>query len=376
MVGLLRKAVCGTREAPQSWQMHVTEILHSLGFKAGKANPCVFRHEGRDLAVTVHVDDFLVAGLPQDLKWLKEGFDEHFESKSVILGDGPGEVKSAKYPGRILNWGPDGISYEHDPRHVETILIDLGMIDCNGVDKPGVKDAPSDDDPKLSSGESTKMRKVIATMNYISKDRMDLGYAVKECTRGMSSPTERTVRLVKRVGRHLRKHPRMINFYKWQEEPSGFVTYTGSDWAGCVATRRSASGGIIMRDSHVIKHWSRTQSGIALSSGEAELYALVKGSAETIGAKQLAAEMMLTQTGTLCPDSSAAKGTVSRIGSGRLKHIVANHLRVQEKCADGRLVYRKVPRGVNPSDCLTHYWESASALRHFAIYSVSQQRSV
>jgi hypothetical protein len=247
------------------------------------------------------------------------------------------------------------------------------MIDCKGVDSPGVKDAPSDDDPKLNGAESTKMRKVIATMNYISQDRMDLGYSVKETTRGMSAPTERTVRMVKRVGRYLKKHPRMVNFYKWQEEPSGFVTYTDSDWAGCVATRRSTSGGIIMRGSHVIKHWSRTQIPIALSSGEAELYALVKGSTETIGAKQLATDMMMSQTGTLCTDSSAAKGTVSRIGSGRMKHIDANYLWVQEKCANGSLVYRKVPRDDNPSDCLTHYWESASALRHFAICSVSQQ---
>ena len=78
----------------------------------------------------------------------------------------------------------------------------------------------------------------------------------------------------------------------------------------------------------------------------------------------------LVQTGTLCTDSSAAKGTVSRIGSGRMKHVEANHLWIQEKCANGSLIFNKIPRDENPSDCLTHYWVPASAQKHFRRCSV------
>ena len=92
-----------------------------------------------------------------------------------------------------------------------------------------------------------------------------------------------------------------------------------------------------MRGQHVIKHWSKTQSGIALSSGEAELYAPVKASIETLGMARLIKEMGIVQTGSLYTDSSAAKGTVSRIGSGRLKHVETNLFWVQEKAARGEL---------------------------------------
>ena len=55
------------------------------------------------------------------------------------------------------------------------------------------------------------------------------------------------------------------------------MLYTDSDWAGDKETRRSTSGGCLMLGQHVISHWSKSQSNIALSSGEAELNAAVKG---------------------------------------------------------------------------------------------------
>ena len=45
-------------------------------------------------------------------------------------------------------------------------------------------------------------------------------------------------------------------------------------------TRRSTSGGLIMLGNHMIKFWSSSQPVIALSSGEAEFYALVKSATQ------------------------------------------------------------------------------------------------
>ena len=125
-----------------------------------------------------------------------------------------------------------------------------------------------------------------------------------------------------------------------------------------------------MRGKHLIKHWSRTQTCVALSSGEAELYAIAKGSTETLGLIQVAKEMGVEQSGAICTDSSAAKGTVSRSGGGRLKHISVNHLWVQEKSQRGELAFRKIPRNDNPSDALTHYWETNSGVKHFLACNV------
>eukprot|EP00969_Alexandrium_andersonii_P021596 945476-Alexandrium_andersonii.AAC.1 len=47
--------------------------------------------------------------------------------------------------------------------------------------------------------------------------------------------------------------------------------YVDTDFAGRLRARRSTCGGVCVRGAHAIKHWSTTQTTIALSSGEAEL---------------------------------------------------------------------------------------------------------
>ena len=62
---------------------------------------------------------------------------------------------------------------------------------------------------------------------------------------------------------------------------------TDSDWAGDINNRSSTSGGFSMRGNHVLYHWSKLQATIALSSGEAEVNASVKGIRELIGVHEL-----------------------------------------------------------------------------------------
>ena len=70
--------------------------------------------------------------------------------------------------------------------------------------------------------------------------------------------------------------------YCWQVADHIDV-YSDTDWAGCIRTRKSTSGGCVMLGSHLIKAWSSTQSSIFLSSGEAEFYGVVKASGVGLG---------------------------------------------------------------------------------------------
>ena len=62
---------------------------------------------------------------------------------------------------------------------------------------------------------------------------------------------------------------------------------TDSDYAGCRVTRKSTPGGVGQLGYHMIKRWSRMQGVVALSVGEAEYYALVKGACEGLGIQGL-----------------------------------------------------------------------------------------
>ena len=75
------------------------------------------------------------------------------------------------------------------------------------------------------------------------------------------------------------------------------TTFTDSDWAGCVKTARSTSGGIITMGDHLLKTYSRQQRVVALSSAEAELYAMVAASAETMAIMAYARDLGMVVTG-------------------------------------------------------------------------------
>ena len=130
--------------------------------------------------------------------------------------------------------------------------------------------------------------------------------------------------------------------------------YIDSDWAGST-DRKSTSGGIICIEGAAIKHWSRTQKARALSSGEAEYYAVVTGSAEGLGAQSLATDLGWEFQCRIIvkKDSSVAKSVAGRRGLRRLRHAELKYLWVQEAVAKGRIAMKKISVLYNPADVLT-----------------------
>ena len=84
---------------------------------------------------------------------------------------------------------------------------------------------------------------------------------------------------------------------------------------------------------HLIKSWASNQAVVALSSGEAEYYAIVKASSQAIGIKNMMEDLgeKVEASITVKTDASAAIGMVSRIVVGKVRHIEVNQLWLQEK---------------------------------------------
>ena len=124
-----------------------------------------------------------------------------------------------------------------------------------------------------------------ALLNFIGPDRPELLFAIKEVLRASSAPRARDEQRLKRILRFLRlcRHE-TINF-EWQEARPVVTVRTDSDFAGCRDSRRSTAGGCVLWHGALIKAWSKTLSTIALSTGEAELFALVKGATEVEGVR-------------------------------------------------------------------------------------------
>ena len=81
----------------------------------------------------------------------------------------------------------------------------------------------------------------------------------------------------------------------------------------------------------IIKSWSTTQSVIALSSGEAEYYGMVKRASVGLGMKSVLRDFKINVKLPLESDASAAIAIASRRGLGKVRHIEVCQLWLQEK---------------------------------------------
>ena len=86
---------------------------------------------------------------------------------------------------------------------------------------------------------------------------------------------------------------------------------------------------------HLLKHWANTQNTIALSSGEAELAGIAKGSGEGMGLVSVAADLGMDVSLTVLADSSAAIGICRRTGIGKVRRLAVGQLWVQERVRQG-----------------------------------------
>ena len=114
--------------------------------------------------------------------------------------------KTMRVLNRIVHWTPSGIEYEADQRHAAIIVRELGLKpDSKSANSPGTaaKWEELEDDEPLNPQERTWYRQIVARGNYISQDRCDIQYAVKELSRGMISPKASDMRALKRLGRYL-----------------------------------------------------------------------------------------------------------------------------------------------------------------------------
>ena len=150
----------------------------------------------------------------------------------------------------------------------------------------------------------------------------------------MARPTALDLIKIKRAGRYLKGCPRYVQVFNWQERGGQIKAFADSDWAGDKVTRKSTSGGILMMGSHLVKSWSTTQPVIALSSGEAELYAIVKIATQAKGLGSLLGDYGYDTTTVIYTDSIAAMGIVHRKGLGKVKHIEVQYLWLQDHVHD------------------------------------------
>ena len=119
-----------------------------------------------------------------------------------------------------------------------------------------------------------------------------------------------------------------------------------------------------MRGTHLIKQWAVTQSTVALSSAEAELVGICKGTSVSLGLQAVAQDLGFQWSLVVRTDASAAIGVCRRRGLGKIRHLATSDLWIQEKLRDGIFVLEKVEGKNNVADILTKHVDRATLERH------------
>ena len=207
-------------------------------------------------------------------------------------------------------------------------------------------------------------RALAARINYLSLDRADVAYAAKELCRDFAAPTNQSAEALRKVGRYLYHHPRLVYDYKYEEETTTLDCFVDTDFAGCLKTRRSTSGGVLMMGSHQLKHYATTQPTVALSSGEAELVGIVKGATVALGMQSCAADLGISLNINIYSDASAAIGICRRRGLGKIRHLAVSDLWIQDRLRAHDFELYKVAGALNPADVLTKFTDKQTLLGH------------
>ena len=364
LCGKLRYSMYGTRDAAQIWHKEYSGQLIAIGFNQRVASPCVFYHKQRGIRTYVHGDDYVSNGMPHQLDWMKKQLESKYQVKTQLLGPDKHHQQQFKIPNHIVQWdGTQGIIYEADPRHAELVIDQVQLGNVKSVVTPGTREegtTQEDAEEKLGDQEATKHRAIVARCNYMAPDRFDIAFAGKELARQMANPTRGDRTRLKRLGRYLCGRPRLQQRYQWQDGKRVLEAYGDSDWAGCKSIRKSTTGGCLMTGAHATKTWSKTQSLIALSSGEAALYATLKASAESLGVLSMLRDMGYTVSGEIWSDASAALGLINRTGLGKTRHIDTSVLWIQQTAAEQRLRFHKVLGKDNPADLFTKHLDQST----------------
>ena len=359
LVGLLYMSLYGTRDAAKNWQDEVARMMKQWGFMQGVYNPCLYYHEKWDIRTLVHGDDFVSSGSRESMVKFREALERRFKIKTQLIGNKGGEEKSeARVLNRVLRITAQGWEYEPDQRHIDLLIEGLGLKEAKSVGSPGEDEKKweaQENSQELPAGQAKVFRGHAARLNYLAADRPDIAYSAKEVCRAMAKPTVGAWKKLKRLVRYLLGTKRAVLTYPWQGTESDIEAYSDSDWAGCRTTGKSTSGGAVMIGEHYIKGWSSTQASITLSSAEAELVAMTKAVAETIGITNMAKDLGNSMKGIVYADSSAALAIADRKGSGKLRHINIRMLWIQEKERKDEVELRKVKGVMNPADLMTKY---------------------
>eukprot|EP00971_Amphidinium_carterae_P348939 6490753-Amphidinium_carterae.3 len=300
-----------------------------------------------------YVDDLLVVGDCGATQQFLKQFQKHLELKHTTMLT---RSTSLEFLGKTIELMDNGtINLCFSSQYFNKILKAYNLEKCKPSTVPGNKKPPIAAEP-LDKEQHSMYRTAV-------------GQLLWELSRSLQQPDNEDLKNLKQLLRYIKDaiHYKLTlspkaTYNAKNEIQVDIESFADSDTAGCNTTRKSTSGAITSCWATTLLHISRTQSTIALSSAEAELYARGQATIEAQHIKQVIEEMAIPNvsghvTMSINTDSSAGKAVASR-------HVQLRYLYMQDIVQLGAMTISKIPTTNNPADALTKHLPATTITAH------------
>ena len=300
---------------------------------------------------------FFVAGPRQGTAKMGATLKKRWETRDQMIGPKPHDQKELPIRNRTLRWCKNGLVFAANLRHGREVVDELGRSKSKPVSSPATGDGAmrcqSDELKPLDEEGKRLYQRIVAKLNYLAYDRLDLKYATSCLASSVSSPS---------LGGHAGGETSWTLLEESTCCLAGFPLSRPTAWRalvlhGCRLGPRKDFSKVNERRCHDSRWWSPQLLG-----EEAKECCTVKLGKRAVRSHHVGHEIFgdpemdlgYSCSVTVATDSQSVIDHTKRRGhSVASKHVGLRGLWLQEAPVGGKLKLEKVDTAVNPSDVCT-----------------------
>ncbi|GJY50694.1 hypothetical protein Tco_0441541 [Tanacetum coccineum] len=223
-----------------------------------------------------------------------------------------------------------------EAKYAQEILKKHGMTSCDSIGTP-MATKHLDADLSGTPVDQTKYHSMVGALMYLTASRPDIVHATCYCARYQAKPTEKHLTAVKRIFWYLKD---TINMGLWYPKDTGFelTTFSDSDHAGCLDSRKSTSGGIQFLGGDKLVSWSsKKQDCTSMPSAEAEYVSLSACCAQVLWLRTQLTDYVFhfDKIPMYCDSKAAIAISCNPVQHSRTKHIDVRYHFIKEHIEKG-----------------------------------------
>ena len=305
----LKKSLYGLKQGARDWYLHLKNILAGLNLVASEYDECLYYNSDKSVLVVVYVDDLLFA--VDDEKVFEELKSKIELEVKLKIGD------TKKFLGIVMERNNNRLELHQRP-YIESLVAKYGLDKANPCKRPVNE---FEWNPKDETIDQAPYRELVGSLIYLStRTRPDIVSAVHYLSRFVTRPTESLWRKAKQVLSYLKgtiNYRLIINVMS--DDP--LVIYTDSDFGGNKKDFKSSSGCLVKIYGSSV-HWcAKKQESTAISTAEAELYAMSIGLSVGTWCRHLLSDLGVIAKMKVYCDNQAAIAMLKNQSPGRARHI-------------------------------------------------------